>query len=125
MIGNSFGAGNYGMNGRSYEPRFLLSYPHAKIGVMGSEQLAGVMEIVQRASAKSLGKPYDEKKGAMIKGMLMAEANKKSTAWHSTSELWDDGLLDPRETRNYLGFCLTIVYNQPIKGTEGYGVWRH
>lgn len=125
MIGNSYGAGNYGMNGRSYDPRFLLTYPNAKIGVMGSEQLAGVMEIVQRASAKSLGVPYDEQQGQMMKAMLIAEAEKKSSAWHSTSELWDDGVIDPRETRNYLGFCLAILYNQPIQGTKSYGVWRH
>lgn len=125
MIGNSYGAGNYGMNGRSYDPRFLLTYPNAKIGVMGSEQLAGVMEIVQRASAQSLGTEYDEEKGAMIKAMLMAEADSKASAWHSTSEMWDDGVIDPRETRNYMGFCLAIVYNQKIKGTDGYGVWRH
>lgn len=125
MVNNSYGAGNYGMNGRSYDPRFLLTYPNAKIGVMGSEQLAGVMEIVQRASAKSLGIPYDEAQGQMVKMMLMAEADKKSSAWHSTSELWDDGVIDPRETRNYLGFCLAILYNQPIKGADAYGVWRH
>ena len=125
MIGSSYGAGNYGMNGRSYDPRFLFSYPNAKLGVMGSEQLAGVMEIVQRASAKSLGKPYDEKQGAMIKQMLMQEADSKASAWHSTSETWDDGLLDPRETRNYLGFTLAVLYNQPIKGADSYGVWRH
>jgi len=125
MIGSSYGAGNYGMMGRSYDPRFLFSYPNAKIGVMGSEQLAGVMEIVQRASAKSLGKPYDEKQGAMIKQMLIQEADTKASAWYSSSELWDDGLLDPRETRSYLGFSLAVLYNQPIKGADGYGVWRH
>ncbi len=125
MIGSSYGAGNYGMMGRSYDPRFLFSYPNAKIGVMGSEQLAGVMEIVQRASAKSLGKPYDEKQGAMIKQMLIQEADSKASAWYSSSELWDDGLLDPRETRSYLGFSLAVLYNQPIKGADSYGVWRH
>ena len=125
MVSNSYGAGNYGMNGRSYDPRFLLTYPNAKIGVMGSEQLAGVMEIVQRGSAKSLGVPYDEAQGQMMKAMLIAEADKKSSAWHSTSELWDDGVIDPRETRNYLGFCMAILYNQPIKGADSYGVWRH
>ncbi len=125
MIGSSYGAGNYGMNGRSYDPRFLFAYPNSKIGVMGSEQLAGVMEIVQRASAKSLGKEYDEQQGEMLKMMLIAEAEKKSSAWYSTSELWDDGILDPRETRNYLGFTLAVVYNQEIKGSLGYGVWRH
>jgi len=125
MIGNSYGAGNYGMNGRSYDPRFLFTYPNAKIGVMGSEQLAGVMEIVQRASAKSLGKEYDEKQGAMMKAMLIQDIEKTTSAWHSTSELWDDGVIDPRETRNYLGISLAVLYSQEIKGAEGYGVWRH
>ncbi len=124
MIGSSYGAGNYGMNGRSYHPRFLFAYPNSKVGVMGPEQLAGVMEIIQRGSAKKQGIPYDEKQGEMLKAMLIAEADKKSSAWYSTSELWDDGLLDPRETRNYLGFTLAIVYNQPIKGANAYGVWR-
>ena len=125
MVGNSYGAGNYGMNGRSYKPRFLFTYPNAKVGVMGSEQLAGVMEIIQRSSAKSLGQEFDEEKAAMLKGMLMAEAESKSSAWYSSSELWDDGVIDPRETRNYLGFVLNVVYSQTIKGTDSYGVWRH
>lgn len=125
MIGSSYGAGNYGMNGRSFDPNFLFAYPNSKIGVMGSEQLAGVMEIIQRASAKSLGKEYDEKQGEMLKAMLMMEAESKSSPWYSTSEMWDDGIIDPRETRNYLGFALAILYNQKIKGAEGYGVWRH
>ena len=124
MIGNSYGAGNYGMSGRSYDPRFLFTYPGAKIGVMGAEQLAGVMDIIQRASAKSLGKEFDEKQAAMMKTLLIQEAEKKSSAWYSSSEMWDDGVLDPRETRNYLGFSLAVVYNQPIKGADSYGIWR-
>ena len=124
MIGSSFGAGNYGMNGRSYDPNFLFTYPNAKLGVMGSEQLSGVMEIIQKASAKARGIKYDEEQGNMIKAMLIAEAESKASSWYSTSELWDDGVIDPRETRNYLGFALAVLYNQEIKGTEGYGVWR-
>ena len=124
MIGSSYGAGNYGMNGRSYQPRFLFAYPNSKIGVMGSEQLAGVMEIVQRASARSLGKEYDEKQGEMLRQMLIADADSKATAWYSTSELWDDGVIDPRQTRNHLGFTLAVLYNQPIKGADAYGTWR-
>jgi len=124
MIGSSFGAGNYGMNGRSYDPNFLFSYPNAKIGVMGSEQLSGVMEIIQRASAKARGEEYDEEQGNMIKAMLISEAESKASSWHSTSELWDDGIIDPRETRNYLGFALAILYNQEIKGADSFGVWR-
>ena len=124
MIGSSFGAGNYGMNGRSYDPNFLFTYPNAKIGVMGSEQLSGVMEIIQRASAKARGEEYDEEQGNMIKAMLISEAESKASSWHSTSELWDDGVIDPRETRNYLGFALAVLYNQEIKGADSFGVWR-
>ena len=124
MIGSSFGAGNYGMNGRSYDPRFLFTYPNAKIGVMGSEQLAGVMNIIQRASAKAAGIPFDEDNAKVIQQMLINEAESKASAWHSTSELWDDGVIDPRQTRNYLGFALAILYNQEIKGAKEYGVWR-
>ncbi len=124
MIGSSYGAGNYGMCGRSYHPRFLFAYPNSKIGVMGSEQLAGVMEIIQKGAAKAKGIPYDEEKAKMLKAMLIADVEKKSSPWYSTSELWDDGLLDPRETRNYLGFSLAILYNQPIKGADAFGVFR-
>lgn len=124
MVGNSYGAGNYGMSGRSFQPRFLFAYPNSRIGVMGAEQLAGVMEIIQRASARSLGKEYDEEQGELIKQMLINDAESKASAWYSTSELWDDGLLDPRQTRNYLGFSLAVVYNQAIKGAEAYGIWR-
>ena len=61
----------------------------------------------------------------MLKAMLIADAEAKSSAWYSSSEIWDDCVIDPRETRNYLGFALNVVYNQPIKGTDSYGVWRH
>ena len=124
MIGASYGAGNYGMSGRSYDPRFLFTYPNAKIGVMGSEQLAGVMDIVQRASAKSLGKEFNDEQAELAKQFLIHEAEAKASSWHSTSELWDDGVIDPRETRNYIGFCLSVVYNQPIKGADSFGVFR-
>lgn len=124
MVGSSFGAGNYGMNGRSYHPRFLFAYPNSKVGVMGAEQLAGVMEIIQKASAKATGGTYDEAQAQMLKAMLIADTEAKASAWYSTSEMWDDGLLDPRETRNYLGFSLAVVYNQPIKGADAFGVWR-
>lgn len=124
MIGSSYGAGNYGMNGRSFDPNFLFTFPNAKIGVMGSKQLSGVMEIIQRTSAKARGIEYDVEQGNMIKAMLIAEAESKSSSWYSTSELWDDGIIDPRETRNYLGFALCVIYNKEIKGAESFGVWR-
>lgn len=124
MIGNSYGAGNYGMGGKSFQPRFLFAYPNSKIGVMGSEQLAGVMEIIQKAAAKKSGVPFDEQQAAMLKQMLIADAESKSSAWYSTSELWDDGIIDPRETRNYLGMCLAVVNSSKINGADAYGVWR-
>jgi acetyl-CoA carboxylase carboxyltransferase component len=124
MIGASYGAGNYGMSGRSYHPRFLFAYPNSKLAVMGAEQMAGVMEIIQRANAEAAGGAYDEAQAEMLKQMIMMEAEAKASAWHSTSELWDDGLLDPRQTRDHLGFCLAVLYNQAIKGADAYGVWR-
>ena len=124
MIGSSYGAGNYGMNGRSYEPRFLFTYPNAKLGVMGAEQLAGVMEIIKKKSAESLGKELDPEQIEKEKQELIQNVSKKATAWYSSSESWDDGIIDPRETRNYLGFSLAVVYNQPIKGADGYGIFR-
>ncbi len=124
MIGSSYGAGNYGMNGRSYHPRFLFAYPNSKVGVMGSEQLAGVMEIIQTAAAKKSGVEINKEQAELMKGMLMADVDKKSSSWYSTSEQWDDGLLDPRETRNFLAISLAVVYNQEIKGADGFGVFR-
>jgi acetyl-CoA carboxylase carboxyltransferase component len=124
MVGSSYGAGNYGMSGRSFEPRFLFTYPNAKVSVMGAEQLAGVMEIVKKQSAKSMGKTIDDKKLNAEKQAMIADATQKSTSWYSSSEGWDDGVIDPRETRNYLGFSLAIVYNQPIKGANTYGIFR-
>jgi acetyl-CoA carboxylase carboxyltransferase component len=124
LVGNSYGAGNYGMNGRAFEPRFLFTYPQSKIAVMGAEQLAGTMEIVQRASAKAQGKEYDEEKGKAFKEGLIKDINRSSSSWYSTSQVWDDGVIDPRETRNYLGFCLAVVYNQEIKGSDSFGVFR-
>ncbi|WP_026999605.1 acyl-CoA carboxylase subunit beta [Eisenibacter elegans] len=124
MIGASYGAGNYAMAGRSYNPRFLFSYPNAKIGVMGSEQLVGVMDIVQRASAAKAGKPYDEQKAQMMGAMLKQELEKQSTAYYATAHLWDDGLLAPTQTRDYLAICLAVVYSQTISSAGSYGIFR-
>ena len=124
MIGSSFGAGNYAMNGRSYNPRFLFSYPNSKLGVMGSEQLAGVMDIIKTKSAKKKGVKLDKAKMEKDRKALIEMMSKKQTAWHSSSEMWDDGVIEPVETRSYLGFCLAILYNQKIKGTNSFGVFR-
>ncbi len=124
MVANSFGAGNYGMNGRSFQPNFLFTYPQAQLAVMGAEQLAGTMEIVQRASAKAQGIAFDEEKAKMMKAALIKDIKKSSSAWYSTTNVWDEGVIDPRQTRHYLGFCLAILYNKKIEGSRSFGVFR-
>ena len=124
LVGASYGAGNYAMSGRAYQPRFLFSYPNSKIAVMGPEQLSGVMEMIQRQATERAGASYDETQGAALRTHLMGEVEKQSNAWYASSQLWDDGVIDPRETRNYLGFCLAVVNNKPISSTNTYGVFR-
>lgn len=124
QVGNSYGAGNYAMCGRSFNPRFLFSYPNAKSGVMGADQLAGVMEIVKRKSAASLGKEIDENLLLDEKKKLAEQAEKKASIWHTTSEVWDDGVIDPRDTRKFLSLALSAVYSSEIKGTDSFGVFR-
>ena len=124
QVGNSYGAGNYAMCGRSFNPRFLFSYPNAKSGVMGADQLAGVMEIVKRKSAESLGKEIDENLLLDEKKKLAEQAEKKASIWHTTSEVWDDGVIDPRDTRKFLSLALSAVYSSEIKGTDSFGVFR-
>lgn len=124
LTGASYGAGNYAMGGRAYQPRFLFSYPNSKIAVMGPEQLSGVMEMIQRQATERTGAVYDEAQGALLRTHLMGETEKQSNAWYASSQLWDDGVIDPRETRNYLGFCLAVVNNKPIESSNTYGVFR-
>ena len=123
-LASSYGAGNYAMNGRAYQPHFMFGYPNSKVSVMGSEQIAGVMEIVQRAKAARSKVAFDEEKYAPIKAKIIAENEAVSTAWYATGHLWDEGVIDPRDTRHYLGFCLAVFNNQEIKGTKSYGVFR-
>lgn len=124
MMGASYGAGNYAMMGRAFQPRFLFSYPNTRIAVMGPEQLAGVMGIIQKQAAKKAGNEYDETQVKMLRDHMVNEAVKQSDAWYSSGQIWDDGIIDPRQTRNYLGMCLSIVNNTPIKGSDSYGIFR-
>jgi acetyl-CoA carboxylase carboxyltransferase component len=125
IVGASYGAGNYAMAGRAYRPRFLFTYPNSRIAVMGAEQLAGVMEMVQRQAAEKAGMPLDEAQAAALRAHLIQEIEKTSTAWYSTGQLWDDGVIDPRQTREVLGICLAIVYQHPTQPSQRYGVFRH
>ena len=124
MMGASYGAGNYGMSGRAYEPRFLFSWPNHKIAVMGAEQLSGVMQMVQQQAAKRAGFAIDKEQANQMREYMMQEVERQSDAYYATSQAWDDGIIDPRNTRNVLGFCLATVNNVPIRGTKEFGVFR-
>ena len=124
IVGNSYGAGNYAMCGRSFDPRFLFTYPNVKSGVMGAEQLAGVMEIIKLNAAKNSNKKIDKRKLNKDKKDLIILAEEKASVWHTTSEIMDDGVIDPRDTRFYLSFCLDIICKEKIKGSKSYGTFR-
>jgi len=107
-IGASFGAGNYGMCGRAYDPRFIFAWPNNRIAVMGPEQAAAVLAIVTEEKLKRDGKPIDGKKLAAMKGAVTRRIEAESTALFATARLWDDGLIDPRDSRSVLALCLSI-----------------
>jgi acetyl-CoA carboxylase carboxyltransferase component len=123
-VGASYGAGNYGMCGRAYNPRFLFSWPNARSAVMGPAQLAGVLSIVARQSAEARGLPFDEEADAAMRAGVEAQIEAESLPLFLTARLYDDGIIDPRDTRTVLGLCLSVIDNTPIQGTRGYGVFR-
>ena len=125
MMGASYGAGNYAMCGRAYGPRFLFSWPNHKIAVMGGEQLAGVLDIIKRDSAAAKGKEVDEEQLALMKQMVSQQIERESTAEYATARLWDDGILDPRCTRDALGIALSACHSAPVEGSTSWGVYRH
>jgi acyl-CoA carboxylase subunit beta len=125
MVGGSYGAGNYAMAGRAYDPRFVFSWPNHRIAVMGPEQLAGVIEIVKRQSAARKGQPVNEEQLAMMKQMLAGKVEHESTCWQATGRLFDDGVIDPRDTRTVLTLALEAVHMAPVRGTHAWGVFRH
>ena len=109
VLGGSFGAGNYGMCGRGFDPRFIFAWPSARTAVMGGEQAARVMDIVNRAKLARMGMPAnDEALQAMSDG-LRQRLDKESSALFGTARLWDDGIIDPRDTRRTLGLCLDLA----------------
>ncbi|WP_445256556.1 acyl-CoA carboxylase subunit beta [Nocardioides aurantiacus] len=124
ILGASYGAGNYGMNGRAYDPRFLFTWPSAKSAVMGPAQLAGVMEIVARQSSESRGQTFDAEGFAGIKELVEAQIEEQSLPYFLSGMLYDDGVIDPRDTRTVLGICLSVIANRPIEGTSRFGVFR-
>jgi acyl-CoA carboxylase subunit beta len=122
--GASYGAGNYGMCGRAYGPRFLFTWPNAKSAVMGPAQLAGVLSIVARASAQAKGRAYDEEGDAAMRAMVEGKIESESLALFLSARLYDDGIVDPRDTRTALGMTLSACHSAEVQGARGYGVWR-
>lgn len=118
IVGGSYGAGNFGMCGRAYSPRFLYMYPNARIGVMGGEQAADVM--CQITAATSRGKTVDLKK---LKSELVEKYDKESHPYYSSARLWDDGIIDPKDTRRVLGLSFAVTQNAPIEDTK-FGIFR-
>jgi acetyl-CoA carboxylase carboxyltransferase component len=126
IVGASFGAGNYGMCGRAYSPRFLWMWPNARIGVLGPEQAAAVLVSVKNEQLAREGQPpLPEEATEAIKVPIMQAAETEGSAYHSTANLWDDGIVDPAKTRDVLALGLSAALNAPLRsGPWGYGVFR-
>jgi acetyl-CoA carboxylase carboxyltransferase component len=124
VMGASYGAGNYGMCGRAYDPRFLFTWPNAKSAVMGPAQLAGVISIVARQAAEARGQAYDEAGDLAMRQLIEAQIEEQSLALFLTGRIYDDGIIDPRDTRTVLGLCLSAIHSGPVEGARGYGVFR-
>jgi 3-methylcrotonyl-CoA carboxylase beta subunit len=123
ICNGSFGAGNYGMSGRAFDPRFLFMWPQSQISVMGAEQAANVLVDVKLRQLARSGETLDAAEVAAIREPVLADYRRQSSALYSTSRLWDDGILDPTDTRNALGMAISAALNVPIK-EPGYGVFR-
>jgi 3-methylcrotonyl-CoA carboxylase beta subunit len=123
ILGGSFGAGNYGMCGRAYSPRFLWMWPNARISVMGGEQAAGVLTTVNRDQLARTGKELSVEEERAIADPVLAKYEEEGSPYYSTARLWDDGVIDPADTRKVLGLGLSIAYNAAIDDPR-FGVFR-
>ena len=123
IIGGSFGAGNYGMAGRAFSPRFLFTWPNARISVMGGEQAASVLAQVKRDNLIAEGKSWSAEEEAAFKAPIRQKYEEEGNPYYATARLWDDGIITPGETRAVLAQALSITLNAPIEETR-WGVWR-
>jgi 3-methylcrotonyl-CoA carboxylase beta subunit/propionyl-CoA carboxylase len=123
IAGGSFGAGNYGMCGRAYEPRLLWMWPNARISVMGAQQAASVLTTVKRDQLDREGKPFPPAEEAAIRDPILDKYEYEGSPYYSTARIWDDGILDPARTREALALGLSMAYNAPI-GEATFGVFR-
>jgi acetyl-CoA carboxylase carboxyltransferase component len=123
IIGGSFGAGNYGMCGRAYEPRLLWMWPNARISVMGGEQAAGVLTTVKREQLAREGGTFSPEDERAMREPIVEKYEHEGSPYYSTARLWDDGILDPAETRQALALGLSAAYNAPIPEPK-FGIFR-
>ena len=123
LIGGSYGAGNYGMCGRAYSPRFLWTWPNSKISVMGGEQAAGVLATVRRDGLEAQGKVWSAEDEEKFKAPTREQFERQGSPYYATARLWDDGIVDPAQTRRTLGLGLAATANAPIPETR-FGVFR-
>ena len=123
IVGGSFGAGNYGMCGRGYDPRFLFMWPNARISVMGGEQAAMVLAQVKRDQLEREGKAWSEDEETAFKQPILDKYEKEGNPYYATARLWDDGIIDPAQTRDVLGLALSATYNAPMQEPR-MGVFR-
>ncbi len=124
QVGGSYGAGNYAMAGRPYDPRFLFVWPNAKTCIMGAEQLAGTLSIVAKAAAKRTGAEFDEELDAQRRAMITFKIEQEEQATYLSGRVLDDGIIDPRDTRTVLGIALSAVHSGEVSGTDRFGVFR-
>ncbi|MGK2925597.1 MAG: carboxyl transferase domain-containing protein [Lysobacterales bacterium] len=123
IIGNSYGAGNYGMCGRAFEPRFLFTWPNARISVMGGEQAANVLAQVKRDQKERAGEDWSAEEEAAFKRPILEQYEEQGHPYYASARLWDDGVIDPAQTRQVLGLALSAALNRPIDETR-FGVFR-
>lgn len=123
LIGGSFGAGNYGMCGRAYDPRFMFMWPNARISVMGGEQAAGVMAQIKRDQKNSRNETWSEEEEQVFKQPILDSYEKQGHPYYASARLWDDGIIDPAQTRTVLGLSLSASLNKPVEETK-FGVFR-
>jgi 3-methylcrotonyl-CoA carboxylase beta subunit len=123
VIGGSYGAGNYSMCGRAYSPRFLWMWPNARISVMGGEQAASVLATVRAEALENAGNPWSADEQEDFKAPIRAQYEQQGNPYYSTARLWDDGVIDPADTRTIVGLALSVVANAPVEPVS-YGVFR-
>ncbi len=124
VVGGSYGAGNYGMCGRAYSPNFLYMWPNARTAVMGGEQAANVLATVQRDNIEAKGKTWSVEEEAKFKQPILDKYEKESHAFYGSARLWDDGVIDPADTRKVLGLSLSVAMKNAPHPETKFGVFR-